>query len=78
MNLQDKIKERYSLIQEKGAFLKACALKDGFSNSYNWVKTYTPENKQKEFLEMIELQLKYDKRVMELKVEGYKILSQTK
>jgi len=42
------------------------------------VKTYTPENKQKEFLEMIELQLKYDKRVMELKVEGYKILSQNK
>jgi len=77
MNQQDKIKERYKLISEKGAFLIACALRNGFSNCAQWVKkgVSIPDEFQEDFLKAIELQIEYDAYVKQIKVQNYKIIS---
>lgn len=77
MELQNRIIERYKLISEKGAFLTACAFRNGFKGCAQWVKKgeKTPVKHQKSFLEMIETQIAFDERVKEIKVQNYKIIS---
>jgi len=74
---QEKIIKRYKLIMQKGAFLKACALNKGFNRCAQWVKSgeKIPDKHLKSFSEMIETQLAYDEKVKEIRVQNYKIIS---
>jgi len=77
MNLQQQILDKYALIQEKVAFLEACALNEGFSNCKAWItkRDNTPKDKQERFLKMIELRLVDDEKINQINVQNYKIIS---
>lgn len=77
MTPQEKIKERYKLIQDKTGFLTACKPIQGFNSCAYWFNSNknVPAKHYNTMLMLIEKQLETDKVINEIKVQNYKVIS---
>ena len=77
MSLQKLAKQKYALIQDKMDFIKACQKRQGLEKSKGFLdKRNNPSDESLNlFLSLIEKQLETDKITNEIKVQNYKIIS---
>jgi hypothetical protein len=77
MSLQKLAKQKYALIQDKMDFIKACEKIKGLEKCYCFFdERYNPSDEVLNFfISLIEKQLETDKITNEIKVQNYKIIS---
>lgn len=77
MSLQKLAKQKYALIQDKMDFIKACEKRQSLEKCKGFLdERNSPSNESLNlFISLIEKQLETDKITNEIKVQNYKVIS---
>jgi hypothetical protein len=77
MSLQKLAKQKYALIQDKMDFIKACQKRQGLEKCKGFLdeRNNPSDESLNLFLSLIEKQLETDQITNEIKVQNYKIIS---